>query len=397
MRDQTLTLAQFRETKIMRVTLVRDIKGLAGLRDQWQPLLNRCRPNHVFMTWEWFFAWWKHFMQGRELFVLVVQDKGEIIGILPLMLFILPKEQIKLRYLHFIGFRFEQAWNDWIDIIAVRKGEVIRAALEYLKTRQYLWDYLDLWQIPEDSDTLAIISDLAPRAGFSFEKQPVATCPYLPTTSNWETYYHASSLKRARGDIERQIRRLGARGKLEVQWIEAANLVVDLESFFDLYERRWTALNQRAMFSQEVYRNFYRTLAQVFPRELLDCSFLKLDGRVIAAHFGFRYNHKLYLCTPTFDPDYAEFGPGKILLRYMIENCFADPSIHEFDFLAGSEAYKFQWATGERRSCRILIANAYSAGLAGRVLRRVPLHIRRPMVGGLRMLGYMRRGFAKEE
>jgi len=54
MRDQTLTLAQFRETKIMRVTLVRDIKGLAGLRDQWQPLLNRCRPNHVFMTWEWF-------------------------------------------------------------------------------------------------------------------------------------------------------------------------------------------------------------------------------------------------------------------------------------------------------------------------------------------------------
>ena len=381
----------------MLVTLIRNSTGLTALKELWQPLLNRSRPNHVFMTWEWFFAWSQHFMQGRELFILVVQDKGEILGILPFMLFIQSKETFKIRYLHFIGFRFEQAWNDWIDIIADRKLEVLRAALEYLKTNQHLWDYLDLWQIPEDSDTTAILADLAPRAGFTFKKEPFATCPYLPTTSSWEMYYNASPLKKVRADIERQIRRLNNKGDLKVQWIETSNLETDLESLFDLYERRWNALNQRAMFSQEVYRSFYRTLSKVFPTEILDCSFLKLDGKVIAAHFGFRYNHKLYFCTPTFDPDYAEFGPGKILLRYLIENCFTDPNIHEFDFLAGAEAYKFQWATGERHSCRLLITNAYSAGLVGRVLRRVPPQIRRPILGSLRMIGYHQRGSANQK
>src|SRR5713226_4859505 len=104
----------------MHVTLFRDMEGVATLRDKWQPLLNQSRPNHVFMTWEWLFTWWKHFGRGQELFVLAVEDKGEVIGILPLMLSVHNDEYArKIRYLRFIGDQM----GDWMDIPAIRKEE----------------------------------------------------------------------------------------------------------------------------------------------------------------------------------------------------------------------------------------------------------------------------------
>jgi CelD/BcsL family acetyltransferase involved in cellulose biosynthesis len=362
---------------------VRDIAGFAGLRDQWQPLLDRSKPNHVFMTWEWFFTWWKHFGHGRELFVIVVENQGETIGILPLMLFVEHgRRACKFRYLHFIGFRFEFRWNDWMDVIGVRKEEVIRAAMEYLQGCQHLWDYLDLWDIPEDSDTLIILPRLADRLGFPYRTELCASCPYLPTTSDWELYYGSHPPKKVTKDLERQIKRLTAGGDLKVEHLAATNPVVSLNSLFDLHQRREIVTDRLPMFSRERFRSFYRDLAEAFPREWLDYSVLKLNGTPIAAHFGFRYNNKLYFLTPAFDPDYRTYSPGKILLRYLIQHCFVNDGIHEFDFLRGDEPYKYQWATGERRGYQIQISNAYMSGWTGKVFRRIPPRFRRSFMEG---------------
>jgi len=365
----------------MQVTCVRDVEGFAALRDRWQLLLDRSQPNHVFMTWEWLFTWWEHFGQERELFVLVVEAKGEVIGILPLMLCIQDDGYMnKVRSLHFIGYRSIQRWNDWMDILAIRKEEVIRTALEYLRERQYLWDFLDLWDVPEDSDTIGILADLASQLGFPVLKKSVSTCPYLPTTSDWPSYYRSLRSKRTTGDPERQVRRLSARGELHMHRTEDADLMVHLHALFDLHQRRQPMRLKSSRFAQEVYRNFYCALARVFPRSWLDCSALKLNGEVIAAHFGFRYNHKLYWCTPAFDPDYAAFSPGKVFLKAIIETCFADDEMEEFDFLVGKEPYKYEWTTLERHGYRIQVGNTYMSSWVGKIVRRIPLYARRSLM-----------------
>lgn len=366
----------------MQVTCVRDVEGFAALRAQWQLLLNRSQPNHVFMTWEWLFTWWEHFGQGQELFILVVEDEGEVVGILPLMLCIQEGGYMnKERRLHFIGYRLRR-WNDWMDIIAIRKEEVIQAALEYLLERQYMWDFLDLWDIPEDSDTIGILSDLARQLGFPVQKKSISTCPYLPTTSDWQSYYGSFRSMRTTGDPERQVRRLSARGELKMHWAEDSDLMVNLEALFDLHQRRQPMRHKSSRFSQEVYRKFYCALVHVFPRNWLDCSALTLNGEVIAAHFGFRYNHKFYWCTPAFDPDYAAFSPGKVFLKAIIETCFADDEILEFDFLVGKEPYKYEWTTLERHGYCIQVGNTYMSGLVGKIVRRMPLYARRSLMNG---------------
>ena len=364
----------------MLVTVVRDMEGIASLRDKWQPLLDQSRPNHVFMTWEWLFTWWKHFGRGRELFVLVVEDKGEVLGILPLMLFIDYRGAYeRVRSLHFIGHRT----SDWMDIIAIRKAEVIRVALEYLKGCQHLWDYIDLRDVSEDSDTVAIISEIAHETGFSFEKQSTSTCPYIPTVTDWGSYYRAHVPGKVRAKLNRVINRLRALGELKVEWSNASNLGQHLNALFAVHQLRQASRNQASMFSQEMERDFHCDLAQRLPLNHLNCPVLKLDDKVIAAHFGFRYDRKIYGYVSSFDPDYSALSAGKVLLRYMVENCFDDDNLIEYDFLFGTEHYKYEWATGERHGCRVLIGNTYMSGWVSKVFSRTPSYVRLPLMKAL--------------
>jgi CelD/BcsL family acetyltransferase involved in cellulose biosynthesis len=365
----------------MKVTLVRDIEGFANLRNQWRSLLDRSRPNHVFMTWEWLFTWWKYFGQERELFVLVLKDGDEVVGILPLMLFIRNDSNArKTRFLQFIGIRVGARWNDWMDIIALRKKEVIEKFLDYLQRHRHMWDILELRDIPDDSDTIMILLELAKKKGFPVEKNPLSPRPYLPTTSDWELYYASHRPNRIKRDVERKIKRLLARGDLKFESNTSLDLMRDLGALFDFYCRRQEMRDQLAMFSNEKHRNFYRDLVNVFPKEWLDCSVLKFNRKIIAVHFGFRYNHKLYYCTPAFDPVYSAFSPGKVLLKAIIENCFRDDKIAEFDFLRGKDAYKYEWATGERHGYSLQVKNPYSVGWIGRIFCRLPLYSRRAVV-----------------
>ncbi|MFY9531902.1 MAG: GNAT family N-acetyltransferase [Candidatus Acidiferrales bacterium] len=369
----------------MLVTLILDMEGVASLRDKWQPLLDQSRPNHVFMTWEWLFTWWKHFGRGRELFVLVVEDKGEVIGILPLMLFIDYRGAYKrIRSLHFIGHRT----SDWMDVIGIRKAEVIRAALEYLRGCQHLWDYIDLLDLPEDSDTIAIISEIAHQTGFSFQKETTSTCPYVPTTADWERYYQTYVPKQVRVKMNRVINRFRAIGELKVEWSDASNLMKHLNGFFALHQRRQEARNQASIFSQEAVRKFHCDLAQTLPLDYLNCPVLKLDQKVIAAHFGFRYDRRIYGYLSTLDPDFSALQPGKVLLRYMVEDCFNDDNLLEYDFLFGNEPYKYEWAPGERHGCRVFVGNAYMSGWIGEVFRRTPSYVRRPLTKALSAIAY---------
>jgi len=64
----------------------------------------------------------------------------------------------------------------------------------------------------------------------------------------------------------------------------------------------------------------------------------------------------------------------------MVKKCFADDEAQEFDFLFGDEPYKYEWATGERRCRRALIGSVYMSGWSSKVLRRIPLRVRHPLI-----------------
>lgn len=359
----------------LHVTLVRDLTGLAALKEEWQSLLDRCQPNYVFMTWQWLFTWWSHFGGNRELFVLIVRDKAELIGIIPLALHIeRSRRASKIRYLHFIGYRFGKRWTDYMDIIAVRKAEVSAAAFEYLRRCQHLWDVMELCDVLEDSDTVGILSQAAARVGFPFSHDETDTALCLRTDSDWESFYRTRA--KDRSEFERRIRRLQERGELRVVGADASNMTAFMGYIFEFYRRRW----DEPPASLALYRDFFSRLMQVVPQDWIRCSALELDGKPIAAQISLLFGRKLYHLMTAYDADFANFSPGRIHLKNLIEGCFRDENIVACYFGRGKEPYKYEWATEELSARRLRVSNVHMSGKIGVVLRKVPPAVRRPLI-----------------
>jgi CelD/BcsL family acetyltransferase involved in cellulose biosynthesis len=93
-------------------------------------------------------------------------------------------------------------------------------------------------------------------------------------------------------------------------------------------------------------------------------STLHVGDHLVAAHFGIRSDHVLHWWFPVYDPAYAQFAPGWILLRELVA---ATPGlgIHRIDLGRGDDEYKRRAKTGE---------TLVSQGIVTRSQTRLVLH-----------------------
>jgi CelD/BcsL family acetyltransferase involved in cellulose biosynthesis len=156
------------------------------------------------------------------------------------------------------------------------------------------------------------------------------------------------SLKKAAwADALRCEKRLGEQGavtlfKLDNASATPAQCQHAMSLFLQMYHRQWPENRFRR---DARWRPFYEAFALAAAGAgTLEFSFLALDGRPVAAHYGFLHRGRRYYFTPTYDVDYGRYSPGKILLRHLIDTSFEQQVV--FDFQNDLEPYKLDWATG---------------------------------------------------
>jgi CelD/BcsL family acetyltransferase involved in cellulose biosynthesis len=81
---------------------------------------------------------------------------------------------------------------------------------------------------------------------------------------------------------------------------------------------------------------------------------LEAGGRPVATFFGYRGPDCYYLYNSAYDPELREVSPGVVALVDLIEN-LADQGTMRFDFLKGTEAYKYRMGAVERALYRIVL------------------------------------------
>lgn len=89
-----------------------------------------------------------------------------------------------------------------------------------------------------------------------------------------------------------------------------------------------------------------RRIAQTQTAEFSGvCSVLRIRDRIVAAHMGMRSRNTFHYWFPTYDPEFAKFSPGIILLLRMAE-ALADTGVETIDLGAGEAQYKERLMTG---------------------------------------------------
>jgi CelD/BcsL family acetyltransferase involved in cellulose biosynthesis len=327
----------------MNIRIINSEKEFAGLEQTWNALLEKSGANHIQLTHQWLYTWWKHFHGQSSLFILIAEEDGAIAGIAPLM--IMPqgrliRNSLKRKVLTFIGLGF----TDFSDIIIERKNEikVLNEMMKFIMSNDDKWDEVDLRQINTTSSNYCIYSDIVKQYDeFDINLNFIINTPRLHISGDYETYYSGLA-SMFRKQIGRYTRKLKSEGDLK---FEVADEITDndLSEIFELNRKRNQMTNRRSIFLQEEKMAFIRDITNHFNnKKWMKLFSLRFNGRMICYNFTFDYTHGIFDWNTSYDLDYEKYSVGRLLNNEIIKYCFEN-QYTIYDLMAGDEEYKLKW------------------------------------------------------
>jgi dTDP-4-amino-4,6-dideoxygalactose transaminase/CelD/BcsL family acetyltransferase involved in cellulose biosynthesis len=336
---------------------VQQIDDLDELRGEWSELALRTR--NIFATWEWNRTWWAHFGGDRPLAVTALRDgRGSLRAVLPLYLWM----ERPLLVARFIG----HGPGDQLGPICAPGDE--RAVSRNIRDlfRDGSWDVLVGQQMPAaDAWGKRLMGRTLRREGY-----PVVrfSGSWGDTTSTWS--------RRLLKELRRDERRLREDHDVQVRLVsERGDLETGLDALFRLHRARWpegTRFERREAFHREFAR-------RAFDNGWLRLRITEVDGKPVAARLGFRYSGVESGYQSGWDPKYANYSIGVLLVADTIRAAHAD-GMQEYRFLRGGEAYKYRFANADPGLETVLFSRSPNSApvLAGAVLSdtRIPRYLR---------------------
>jgi CelD/BcsL family acetyltransferase involved in cellulose biosynthesis len=318
---------------------------LESRRELWERLAARSR--NVFASWEWMDVWWRHFGASSEAaFVECRREDGEPFAILPLH----AVRRGPLRMLRLLGHGPGDVLGPICDPAdAPLAGLALREAAERLPGRHSL---LLAERLPGGP----------PATSFGGRLLLREANPSLATAGrSWDEYLAARS-RNLREKVRRGGRKLERAHEVTYRLCgSAAELERDMETLLRLHRDRWgegTAFGQPPVFA------FHRDLAAaMLERERLRLWTLEVDGKPVAAWYGFRFEGIESFYQSGRDRSYDKLSVGFLLLAKTLEAAFED-GLERYDFLRGNEPYKDRFADSDAG----LETRIVGKGPAGRAL-----------------------------
>lgn len=358
----------------LTVERISDPAIFAGLAHEWDELLLRSEACRPFLAWEWLYPWWQHLSgSDRELYLILLRDEARrLVAIAPLCRRFArqglglgglgPELRARLaagpvkgwsRALEFLGA--SDVGSDYLDVIvdpAWREPAMTRL-IEALLAHQTDWDVLELSDMPEDGATLAQLERGFLAAGAHEVANRVGECcPYIALGGRWEEYLAGLSTS-LRRDLQRTSRILTERhGAAFVRHTTPAEVGPALGELVRLHRLRRNELGGTAAF-EGAREAFHQHVGMLFAeRGWFSINMLRRDGSPLGGLYAFELGDSFYYYQSGFDPAWAPFSIGTVLIGHCIRTAIASGRTR-FDFLRGDEPYKWRW-TGLARATRRL-------------------------------------------
>jgi len=352
------------EKECVRITVYHSWAQVEERIPGWERIVNASPASSIFSTPEWLGSWWKAFGSQKQMIALAFSNaKGELVG---LAAFYLDDFQSplfgKLKCLRFVGDGSGDSDN--LDLIVDREHENACAAglIEWLKVRSD-WDLCQLNTLPRDSAATNTLLQLLKARGWTCttRERPRLTID-LPET--WDRYLMSLSQKE-RTKVRYYSRRLER--VYDVRFFKCTSiesLPDSLEALFALHQKRWRMRSELGSFASAARRNFYYLVARSsLKKNRLELWILRLNGKPVAAQFGFRYRDTVYSLQEGFDPDYATYKVGYVLRSHILRELISE-RVRRYDFLAGQDSSKERWGTHNEEYFDLHFGKPWTRGAA---------------------------------
>ncbi len=342
---------------------VEPVPDLSTARADWTALA--VHSENIFSTWEWADAWVRHLAGEGQLAVAIARrPNGEAAAILPLWVV----RESPFRLLRFVG----AGPGDQLGPVcgSGEQGDVATAL------RRYVDEVLSGSGVFL-GERIAGTDSLGPQLGGTVIRH--APSPVLRIRGVGFDDFLAAHSRNFRGQVRQRERKLFRAGQVTYRLTQEADQVeADMQSLMRLHAARWSEGESIALSGPEAC--FHLDFAKrALENGWLRLWTLELEGRPVAAWYGFRYAGVESYYQAGRDPAYDHLHVGFVLLCHTIRSAFQD-GMHEYRFGVGGEAYKGRFTDYDPGVDTFAIAAGVRGrlGLAGiNAVLRMPERVRR--------------------
>ncbi|MGH8068027.1 MAG: GNAT family N-acetyltransferase [Candidatus Entotheonellia bacterium] len=324
--------------QIRRIDKARDFMALSPL---WSKLTCESGQLSPFLSYDWFWCCWHGVWPRCRPEILVIEDAGIPVSIVPLMHW---RERLSGLPMRCLGF-LEYPAAPMVDLLTITEhDQVLKTLLDHLASRAD-WDVICFQKLPATSPTAkALELNLADHLSWRYADSLFS--PYLTIEGSWESFYSASSqtVKTIQEQAQDQLQRAG-----EIS-IEEHRLVDPTSPFFqDVLE-----LMCRSSIIDGVASNAPSPRLREFFSELtrraskngwLSLWLLRLNGYAIAMEYQLRSDDKVQALHAHNDPAFRHLFPGHVLTLAILQALFEDGGLHEYSSKPAFISDPPWWAT----------------------------------------------------
>lgn len=323
----------------MAVTVV--VTEVEEIADGWGDLLPSCWTNTVFVTPWWQTTWLNHFGDRSTIRTIAATNgDGALVGIAPM--------NVADGLVTFLGNTDLFDYRDFL----VRKGEedaFYPAVFDEIDSWE--WDTVNLESVPKESPTIRFAIAVAKDKGWHVTVEEEDKAPFKTLPDSWDDYVSGLG-KKYRHELRRKVRKLGNSGEVSQYDCTREMLPGYLPDFFRLH--RMSSL-EKAEFMTEARERFFTELMETAAaRGHLKLSMLDLDGVRVAACINFDYEDSYLLYNSGYDPAYSQLSVGFVNKAWTIKDAI-ESGKRTFDFLRGTERYKYDLGAEDRSIYKIMI------------------------------------------
>jgi CelD/BcsL family acetyltransferase involved in cellulose biosynthesis len=313
-------------------TMISTESAFAELSGVWDDLVRAMPRPSPFLLHTWLVEWLRHYGTACELAVQAAFRDGRLVGAFPLV----HKSWRGLRVARFAGGKHPSLAD---LLLAPSEDATTGAALIERAASEH--DFAELLGLAGDCRLAQMAA--APGQLHLFRR---ADAPVLELTDDWDAIYQARVSAGRRKDEWRRRRRLQERGALEFSLARSPEEVNPaLGDAFRLHALRWRERrHDTSGFATARGISFHRAaLDALAAQDVVRLFTMSVGGQPIAFILTFALAGRLYLYRTAYDPSFARYGPGLLMLFEAIAYASRE-GLKRVEFLGGGEAHKLSLA-----------------------------------------------------
>jgi CelD/BcsL family acetyltransferase involved in cellulose biosynthesis len=330
-------------------------------RAEWRRL--SARAGHIFATREWLLTWWRHYGKACRPLIGVVRVGGEPVAIVPLYEW----WRRGIPVLRFVG----HGPSDQLGPVCARLPDPAAAAAVSEATGAVPLQRFVL--LAEQVAADQRFGELTGGRPLYREASPVLRFEH----ESWDEFLRERG-RNFRQQVRRFPRKLSELGTVSYRLAtDPERLPRDLDILFHLHRQRWGNDATAFLLAAPFHRDF---AAQALQQGWLRLWFLEIDGKPVAALYGFRFAGAESAYQSGRDPALGQQPVGFVLLAHAVRDALTD-GMYEFRLLRGGAPYKERFATSDPgletyglprgAPARLMLAAASAAGGRSLGLRRI--------------------------